>query len=94
MDEIRKKMTVAAIPFNKKMVEAWDENQNRCSVDVGDNSNFAIGDEIEVGPHDSGYADIWQLLSGTPQDRRRPNVRDEVLGREVENIGSKPDLVE
>ena len=64
-------VTVAAIPQNKRMVEAYDENSNRVQVEVGDNSNFAIGDKLKVGPHESGFIDVFRLLSGVPQDRRR-----------------------
>lgn len=65
-------MTITAIPKNKKLVEARDKLDRSQTVDVGNNTNFAIGDEIKVGPHESGYSDVWQLLSGVPSNKRRP----------------------
>lgn len=64
-------MTITAIPKNKKLVEAKDKLDRTQTVDVGNNANFAIGDNIKVGPHESGFPDVWQLMSGTPTDKRR-----------------------
>lgn len=65
-------MTISKIPTNKKLVEATDKNGTTQTVEVGNNKDFAIGDEIKVGPHESGYADVWTLLSGKPDSSRRP----------------------
>ena len=71
-DRTEQMMTVAAIPANKELVEAYDKDNKRHTVVVGNNSKFAIGDPIKVGPHENGFPDVWKLLSGTPQDLRRP----------------------
>ena len=67
----RETVSITAIPKNTKMVDAIDSIGNPITVEVGNNSNFAIGDNIQVGPHASGYPDIRMLLSGVPRDKRR-----------------------
>jgi hypothetical protein len=65
-------MTICRIPFNPRMVEAtFEDDPVPHLVDVGRNKTFAIGDVIEVGPHEVAK-DIYQLLSAIPRDRRRP----------------------
>jgi hypothetical protein len=71
-ERVPQMMTISKIPPNKKLVEATDKNGTTQTVEVGNNKDFAIGDEIKVGPHESGYADVWTLLSGKPTDKRRP----------------------
>lgn len=89
MTEIKQNVVVTKIPINKKMLEAMDALGNTILVDAGNNTNFALGDKIEVGPHESGYADVWRLLSAIPKDKRR--LPDESV---PVTQGSQPDLVD
>jgi len=71
----REKMIVTKIPFNPRMVLArFPDEEEEQLVDVGRNRTLAIGDEIEVGPHETAQ-EIYQLLSPLPRDRRRPYWR-------------------
>lgn len=76
----RETVSITGIPKNPRMVDAIDSLGNQIIVEVGNNSKFALGDNIQVGPHASGYPDVRMLLSGVPQDKRRPNLADEASG--------------
>jgi hypothetical protein len=64
-------MTIINVPMNPRVVLAVDEYGSRELIWVGRNSNFAIGDKIDVAPHETQEG-IWQLLSALPLNKRRP----------------------
>lgn len=65
------KMRVARITDNTRMVYALADGVTGFQlVHVGNNTNFVVGDAIEVGPHPTQNG-IWQLISPIPRDRRR-----------------------
>jgi hypothetical protein len=75
----QKKLTVVvAIPPNSRMVlanESGDPNEDRELVDVGNNTNLAIGDVLEVGEHEVQHG-MFQLLSKLPTTSRRPETNE------------------
>jgi hypothetical protein len=71
---IPRHMTVVNVPPNPRVLMAEDEHGSRELIWVGRNATFAIGDKIEVAPHETQHG-VWQLLSPIPQTKRRPYWR-------------------
>jgi hypothetical protein len=63
-----KKFVVVQIPLNPRMVlanESGDPNQDRHLVYVGINTNFVIGDALDVAPYET-QKEVWRFVGTMP----------------------------
>lgn len=94
---VPKTLVVIAICPNPRMVlanESGEPEYDRELVDVGRNKNFAIGDVIQVEPHEAQHG-LWQLVSKLPRTDRRPSIEGSLRdsgadwGRNAEQVLKK-----
>jgi hypothetical protein len=63
-------MTISKLPPNPCVVLAVDDRQKLCTVWVGRNEKFVVGDKIEAEPHPK-QPGFWRIVGPLPRDRRR-----------------------